>query len=270
MKKSILIKSFTLSLLLSPAAFATNDNVNTTSTVYNTPQAGSLTSNQEANNNSASNNGMIGTSSSATANSLHSDITGVQRFDTSNNQLGNSFSTSSLGNISNNSAGGAGGAGGYANSGGNSLNNSLTNSLSSNSGGNTLSNGQGQEQGQGQSSVNTNANTSAGNSTMVNAPTTINQSSVTRIPQQAPALPGQVNFQSVGTSGGNFGLTTPFGGFAFGANRTVKEAKALLTAQAAQVEQSANTIYVENVIKACAVVTEDQCEELKIRMMNRF
>lgn len=262
MKKSFLTLSILSILSFSSAAFAVNDNI--TSTEYNTfsPQGGSLSNNLTASGNSANNNGMIGTNSSATANKLDSSITAVTRQDISNQQFGNS----SIGNTSNNSAGGY--------SGGNTLSNTANGGAggysTSSSGGNTLSNGQGQEQGQGQSSTNTNANTSSGNSTQVNAPTTINQSSVTRIPQQAPALPGQVNFQSVGTSGGNFGLTTPFGGFAFGANRTVKEAKALLTAQAAQVEQSANTIYVDNVIRACEVVSEEQCEELKTRMMNRF
>jgi hypothetical protein len=261
MKNLILIKSFALSLLLAPAAFAVNDNV--TSTVYNTPQAGSLTSNQEANNNSASNNGMIGTSSSATANTLHSDITGIQRFDTSNNQLGNSYSTSSLGNISNNSAGGAGGSA-SSSSGGNSLSNSLTNSLSSNSGGNTLSNGQGQ------SSTNTNTNTSSGNSTQVNAPTTINQSSVTKIPRQAPALPGQVNVQAPGTSGGNFALSTPFGGAGFGLNRTVAEMKTLFLSQAEQVNQIANSQYIENIKAACEVVSESECLQLKAQMLRKL
>lgn len=231
-----------LPLFISTASFAVNDNYTENNTY--SPTGGSLSNNLSADGNSANNNGSISSSSSAFANKLDSSITGVQRFDTSNNQLGNSHSSSSLGNISNNSAGGAGG------------------SSISNSGGNTLSNGQGQSL--------DNNNMSAGNNTNVNTPVTLNQSSVTRIPRQAPALPAQVNVQAPGTAGGNFSISTPFGGAGFGLNRTVAEMKTLFISQAEQVSQIANSQYIENIKEACSIISAEECSKLKAQMVRRL
>jgi hypothetical protein len=258
--KNKLIFSFAIltALTLSQAGWTVADNYTETNNYQ--PQGGSLSNVLTSNGNSASNNGYIGSSSSATANKLDSSISNVTRQDVANNQFGNS--AASLGNISNNSAGGAGGAGGNSSSGGN-----IITTGGSSSGGNTLSNGQGQGQGQGQSSNNSNTNGSTGNSTN----TTVGGDSTTvNIPRQAAPLPGQVTVQAPGTSGGNFAISTPFGGIGFGINKTVKEAKKLLESQTEETYQRANAQYTENVIRACSVVSEEQCLELKDRLMSRF
>lgn len=244
MKNNTIITSLLLTAIISSGAFAVADNYSTTNTY--SPSGGSLSNTLSADGNSASNNGMIGTSSSAFGNKLDSNISAVTRQDISNQQFGNS----SVGNISNNSAGGQGGAGGYA---------------TSTSGGNTLSNGQGQEMGQGQSSENANNSNSgsSGNTTTVNGGNTLVQRS-------APSLGGNVNFQQVGTSGFNAGVSTIMGGAQLGFNKTNKDAKAFMRAQTEETYQRANTVYTENVIRACSVLNEEQCLELKERLMNRL
>jgi hypothetical protein len=260
MKKTIAILAI-LTLLNLPAlrGKAVNDNYTENNTY--SPQGGSLSNNLSADGNSANNNGSISSSSSAFANKLDSSITGVQRFDTSNNQLGNSTSTSSLGNISNNSAGGAGGAGGYStsNSGGNSLNNSLSNTLSSSSGGNNLSNGQGQSS--------SNSNTASGNNTTTN--TNISESNVTKFPQQAPPL---INTQitPVNNNGFNGGFTTPFGGAVVGVTRVDGSAKALNFAQAGLINEQKTDQLIKNTDKACDLVSEEECKQLKALMLRKM
>jgi hypothetical protein len=236
MKKSILALSiFSLTVLSSMVSYAVNDNYTENNTY--SPTGGSLSNNLSANGNSASNNGSISSSSSAFANKLDSSITGVQRFDTSNNQLGNSSSTSSLGNISNNSAGGAGGY----------------------SGGNTLGN----SQGQGQSSSNTNGNTSAGNST------SINSTSTTTVERTAPPL---INTQVVpmNNNGYNLGVTTLMGGFQGGISKVDKSAKAVNFSQSAFIDEQKTEQLIKNTERACALVSSDECSKLKTQMLRKM
>lgn len=232
-------------------AFSVNDNYTETNTYA--PTGGSLSNNLSADGNSANNNGSISSSSSATANNLHSNITGVQRFDTSNNQLGMSSSNSSVGNINNTSRGGD--ADSY--SGGNTLNNSLTNTSSSSSGGNTLSNGQGQES--------NNTNSTTGNTTTTN----VNENTTVSYPRQAPPLI-QTQITPVNNNGYNAGFTTPFGGFSGGISKVDKSAKALNLSQSAFIDEQARDQMIKNTEKACLLVTQDQCDKLKVIMLRKL
>jgi hypothetical protein len=255
MKIKLTTTILTLTMLTNLAGLCVNDNYTENNTY--SPTGGSLSNNLSADGNSANNNGSISSSSSAFANKLDSSIANVSRLENTNQQFGNS----SIGNTSNNSAGG------YANSGGNTLSNTANGGAggysTSNSGGNDLNNSQGQAQGQSSSNTNSTTTSSQGNTTTINGGNTTVQRS-------APSLGGNVNFQQVGTTGFNAGLSTIMGGAQLGFNKTNKDAKAFMRAQTEETYQRANAQYVDNAIRACSFLSESDCEELKSRLMNRL